>query len=163
MPEFTDSGGAISDADIADAEKKLEVTFPADYRSFLLKVNGGIPKPGTFLNPALADDDEDEECDDEADVDGSIVEMLYTLGDQKAGFNHYDLVTMNLHFRSELELPTQRLAVGLYDEMDVLLVSVGERDRGAVYAWSFIASGYDEDRVDRIADSFDEFLKLLDA
>lgn len=162
MPEFTDSGGAISDAVIADAEAKLQVTFSDDYRSFLLKVNGGIPEPGLFVNPAHEDfDEEDEEFEDEED--GSFVEMLYTIGDQKGGFNHYDLVTMNLHFRSELELPTQWLAVGLYDEMDVLLVSVGDQDRGAVYAWSFIASGYEKDRVDRIADSFDDFLKLLDA
>jgi len=151
MPEFTDSGGAISEAAVADAERKLHVTFPDDYRSFLVRVNGGRPDPASFVNPAFDDDEEESE-----------VEMLYTVGDHKGGFNHYDLVTMNLHFRSELDLPAAWLAIGLFDEMDVLLLSVSDNDRGAVLGWSFIEGGYDEDRVELIAFSFDAFLKMLD-
>lgn len=153
MPEFTDSGGVISDAVVADAERKLQVTLPDDYQSFLVRVNGGRPDPGTFLNPASVDEDGDRQ---------SRVEMFYTVGDQKAGFNHYDLVTMNLHFRSELDLPAEWLAIGLYDERDVLLLSVAEKDSGAVFGWSFIEGGYEDDRVDRFAGSFDAFLKMLD-
>lgn len=155
MPEFSESGGAISEASVVDAEGKLRVNFPDDYRSFLLRVNGGRPDSALFVNRAF--DDEEDEQDQKSEV-----EMLYTVGDQKGGFNHYDLVTMNLHFRSELDMPANWLAIGLYDEMDVLLLSVSGNDSGAVFGWSFIEGGYEEDRVDRIADSFDDFLRLLD-
>jgi hypothetical protein len=156
MPEFSESGGAISEASVVDAEGKLRVTFPDDYRSFLLRVNGGRPDPALFVHRAF--DDEEDGQDQKSEV-----EMLYTVGDQKGGFNHYDLVTMNLHFRSELDMPVNWLAIGLYDELDVLLLSVSDNDPGAVFAWSFIEGGYEEDRVDRIAGSFDNFLKMLDS
>jgi hypothetical protein len=106
------------------------------------------------VNPAFDNEDNKQE---------SVVEMLYTVGDQKAGFNHYDLVTMNLHFRSELDLPAEWLAIGLFDEMNVLLMPVSGDDSDAVFAWSFIEGGFDEDRVDRVASSFSGFLKMLDS
>ena len=36
-----DSLGPLSDADIATAEQRLGVAFPADYRAFLSRFNGG--------------------------------------------------------------------------------------------------------------------------
>jgi len=48
-----------TEADIADAEKLLEVKFPADYRAFLIWSSGGESlkrQPGTYLHMWPADD-----------------------------------------------------------------------------------------------------------
>ena len=45
---ISDSAAAVSDADLAAVERRLGVNFPDDYRAFLLRHNGGVPRPGRF-------------------------------------------------------------------------------------------------------------------
>src|SRR5262245_37563407 len=42
---FTRSYPPVSEVDVRRYEQRLGVTFPADYRNFLLSTNGGIPTP----------------------------------------------------------------------------------------------------------------------
>src|SRR5215472_5355466 len=42
---FTRSYPPVSEADVQRYEQRLGVTFPDDYRNFLLTTNGGIPTP----------------------------------------------------------------------------------------------------------------------
>ncbi len=42
---FTRSYPPVSEADVQRYEQRLGVTFPDDYRKFLLTTNGGIPTP----------------------------------------------------------------------------------------------------------------------
>ena len=45
---ISDSAAAVSDADLAAVERRLGVHFPDDYRAFLLRHNGGVPRQGRF-------------------------------------------------------------------------------------------------------------------
>ena len=45
---ISDSAAAVSDADLAAAERRLGVHFSDDYRAFILRHNGGVPRPGRF-------------------------------------------------------------------------------------------------------------------
>src|SRR5258708_28345592 len=45
---ISDSAAAVSDADLAAVERRLGVDFPDDYRAFLLRHNGGVPRPDRF-------------------------------------------------------------------------------------------------------------------
>ncbi|MFG6460927.1 SMI1/KNR4 family protein [Roseateles sp. DXS20W] len=40
--------GPLADAEVQSAEQALGVSFPPDYREFLLRVNGGFPDPRGF-------------------------------------------------------------------------------------------------------------------
>jgi hypothetical protein len=48
---FTRSYPPVSAADVQRYEQRLGVTFPEDYRNFLLTTNGGIPTPSRFDVP----------------------------------------------------------------------------------------------------------------
>lgn len=41
---LVDVGEAITERDIREVEEELDVVFPDDYKAFLLKNNGGLPK-----------------------------------------------------------------------------------------------------------------------
>lgn len=43
------SGRPLTAISLKRAEKELGITFPAEYRRFMLKHNGGVPEPGYFL------------------------------------------------------------------------------------------------------------------
>ena len=55
MPTFTRNFDSITPADVAGVEKRLGVTFPAEYRQFLLITNGGCPEPNVFAVPDRGD------------------------------------------------------------------------------------------------------------
>ncbi|MDB5345623.1 MAG: cell-wall [Schlesneria sp.] len=130
---------------VSAAAAALKVEFPKDYSDFLLETNGGVPKPRTLK------------------VDGGDykIEQLYSLFATPSR-SVYELVSMNLHFRDELELPREYLALGLYDEQNVLLLTVVGEGIGTVSAWSFIESGFELRRVEPIAATFGEFLRCLE-
>lgn len=48
MTDVSDPGPPLTMHEIEQVEKKLNVSFPADYKAFLLKNNGGVPSPGDF-------------------------------------------------------------------------------------------------------------------
>ena len=146
MLEFSDSGRPLTKSDIKNAERELALKFPADYRAFMLRTNGGAPTPSAFPVP----EDNEEEWD---------VHCIYSIADSR-GPLPLDLVQMNEHFRSECELPEQWLAVGAFD-MGVLLLSLSEDDFGALFLW-YVITGSEEFEVYRMADSFSGFLSILD-
>lgn len=133
---------------VAAAAKALGVAFPADYSAFLLETNGGVPKPRVLM----------------ADAGEYKVERLYSLSAKppKAAAVATELVPANQHFRSELELPDEYVALGLVDDEDILLLTVKGKKPGAVSVWSMIESGFDDDRVEKVASSFGDFLKQLE-
>jgi hypothetical protein len=130
------------------AATELGVAFPPDYAEFLLKTNGGVPKPKSL----------------KVDAGDYTIDRLYSLAatPSKPAKAVYDLVPMNRHFRSELELPKKYLALGLVDDQDVLLLTVQGEEIGTVSVWAMIESGFDAGRVEIVAASFSEFLRNLE-
>jgi len=47
--KIRDSDPPVGDEVLSEIEGRLGLVFPADYRSFLLMHNGGVPRPGWFL------------------------------------------------------------------------------------------------------------------
>lgn len=117
--------------DVAAMAEKLGVAFPGDYARFLVTVNGGKPSKRKF-----------------ATADGRVgaITSFYSLSEVR-------LETMQ--FRGELELPPHYIPIALADTDIVLL------DHGQVVLWCMIESGFDPDRVYPVADSFDQFLGML--
>ncbi|MBI5431252.1 MAG: SMI1/KNR4 family protein [Planctomycetes bacterium] len=48
---FTDSGPTLTASDILSLEMELGAILPAEYRAFLLRTNGGRPKPNAIDVP----------------------------------------------------------------------------------------------------------------
>ena len=71
---FEDSGPPIEEREIAELEHTLGVTLPPDYRTFLLRTNGGRPVP----EDAFGDDDT-----------GSIMAMFHAV-------KHDDITAVDL-------------------------------------------------------------------
>jgi hypothetical protein len=46
--EMEDPGPTLQDEEIDKVQSQLGVVFPEDYRRFLLRYNGGRPKPDLF-------------------------------------------------------------------------------------------------------------------
>jgi hypothetical protein len=49
--EVRESAHPLSDDVLLGVESRLGITFPTDYRSFLLRHNGGVPSPEWFRLP----------------------------------------------------------------------------------------------------------------
>lgn len=46
--KFTESWTKVTDRSLSRIETKLDLTFPPQYRTFLMRHNGGHPRPSTF-------------------------------------------------------------------------------------------------------------------
>lgn len=55
LPDIRDSGPALTEELIAGTEEVLEVRLPPEYRSFLLRHNGGRPTPNRFAMSTYGD------------------------------------------------------------------------------------------------------------
>ncbi len=49
--KYHNSSPSIAEADIENLEQILQCTFPSDYRTFLLEINGGQPEHNLFRAP----------------------------------------------------------------------------------------------------------------
>ena len=128
---------------ISKADADLKIALPVPYRRFLLKQNGGVPKPAYL------------------DCGGDIparIGWFYSIGTTR---DSRELVSITQHFRHELDLPARFLPIALIDELhDVLLMRIG-RGAGKIVLWSMIESGFDTARVAPLWDSLPELLSSL--
>jgi hypothetical protein len=124
------SGKKQTAAEIATVAEKLRFVFPKDYARFLEQVNGGIPSHRLFESP----------------TGQQTISYFYELG---------DIRRESLHFRSELQLPSEFLPVALAEKNVVVL------NAGKVQLWSISESGFDRKQITDLAKSFDEFLGKL--
>lgn len=135
----------ISEQDLQAHVAKLHVRFPEEYRAFLLKYNGGSPRPRCFKF--------------RGSDNGSDVLAFFGFG------SHYDI-------SEELEtyagrLPGRFFPVATDSGGNLICISVAGDDCAKVYFWDHdqeAGRGEDPDAVDNItliADGFDEFLNSL--
>jgi len=123
--------------------------MPADYRQFLLTVNGGVPNPNCF-SYTLPDG-----CGE------SLADFLYGVGtERKAGDIEYEQ-----ELASELDpLPDGFLAIGHDPGASTLLMATLRKHAGKVYFWD--KAWFSEDNKEGtntfpIAPSFTAFLQSL--
>jgi hypothetical protein len=108
MPKITQRGPALAEADIAAVEQRLGVSFPADYRAFLLQVNGGTPRPGKWVS------------------------QFFSVGDGEPSF---ETAFHNLKV-VEQRIPRRLIAVAENAGGDLYCISTEGSDRGTVYFWT---------------------------
>lgn len=143
---FLQPGPPISEADVSAVERRLGIVFPAEYRDFLLTHNGGEVEPLRFS--FVYDDGEPGDAE---------VTSFQSIGVED-GLN--DLEGTVFFQRDELDLPNHLIPIAFCDEDEILLAVAGD-DAGKVYLWYIIESGFDGSHFQRVADSFQQFLKAL--
>jgi hypothetical protein len=141
---FSKSGPKQTRRQLLAVERRLDVDFPNEFRDFLLKHNGGVPKPNT-LRP----------------VKGEVhaIEFFYAIGGRAS---ERDLVKMTEYCRDELDLPHHYLPVALSSTQDLLLLHVAGRSAGKVDWWTVISEGFDKRRVSRYCRSFSDLLERFE-
>lgn len=151
---FQHSPNRVSETELRAVEEALGVALPADYRAFLLAHNGGEPEPRWFAYPALSQDHERGGFEP--------VQFFYSVIQPGPSSDIRDLQGMTEHFRSELGLPREYVPVALTQALhDVVVVATAGRDRGKVYYWSAIESGFDTSFFVPLAETFAGFLGSL--
>ena len=149
---ISDSVAAVSDADLAAVERRLGVHFPDDYRAFLLRHNGGVPRPGRFRISRQAA---------EAGMEWGLVTRFYSVA-AGPGRQADDLESM-FQTMHEWGLPDRLVPIADVDdslEGGALCISVRGTDRGRVYYHPEL-EGYDEERGYAVCKSFGAFLDRL--
>jgi hypothetical protein len=135
--QITDSGPPLSLDDLHQAEQRLGVHFPDDYRSFLLAHNGGKPTPAWFRHG-----------EDPSDV--AEITRFFSLEEMEAE-------TRSLRGDSRF---TDFIAIGASADTEHLMLSAASPQRGTMF-WSRNEDGTDNDFV-RVADSIQQLLTGLD-
>jgi ankyrin repeat protein len=151
---ISDSAEAVSDADLAAVERRLGVHFPDDYRAFLLRHNGGVPRPGRFRISREAA---------EAGMEWGQVTRFYSVGTGAGpGRQARDLENTFRTLQEFSGLPDRLVPIAdVNDPLEggTLWISVRGTDRGRVYYHPEFEA-FDE-TVYAVCKSFGAFLDRL--
>jgi cell wall assembly regulator SMI1 len=153
MVKIHESRPAASATQVADAEAKLQVKLPDDYRAFLMKTNGGYPEPDGFVvawQPAQAP---------APDWRTSKLSRFYAITEERTS----NLLRANMVTFAR-RLPAQTIAIAIDAGGNQLLLALGGPLAGKVLFWvkdleaqDDAAPGYDN--VGIVADSFTDLLQ----
>jgi len=151
---MTETGPRVTDADVRRFEEQLGHELPADYRAFLVAINGGH---------ASAD-----HCVFRVGRDESVLNSLYSLN---AGNQRDVLATRQQSPRTHSDLPAGALAIGYDDGGGRIVLPLTGPHRGEVW---YLDTGnprpegsnprvewFDRRDVFRLAGSFREFMAGL--
>jgi hypothetical protein len=137
-------------------ERSLKVRLPAEYRSFLLRANGGVPAPGLFHYIAI---DEDEGTRHRQK--GRIARFYpATPADWGSGI----LISPLTFYQNNVPLgfPDWLLPIAIVEgalEGGMLCIAIKGENQGRIYYFPEQEIG--EDTLHRVADSFNSLLALL--
>ncbi len=148
--ELTDTHGPLDERRIAELEERFGARLPEDYRRFLLQHNGGRPDPADFR---LADR--------QGAYTDSRVEAFLSVYDGE----HFNFEKVLACFKGpEPRIPANLVPIARDPFGNLICLSIAGPDGGTVYFWDHERESEGEptyDNVDRIADSFGEFLAAL--
>lgn len=127
-------GKNVSDNDVRHAEATLGLPFGEQFRAFLLKTNGGVPK---------------ERVVDYGDSDQLTVTRIFDLP---------EILQVARQYRSELDLPVHQIPIGFVNESDLLVL-----DGAKVVVHLNVEGGIGRfgSSSDDVAGTFDEFVSKL--
>lgn len=118
LEHVKDCGRKLTEANISELEKRLGVNLLSEYKSFLLKYNGGIPIPRAFPIEGLKNNPH-----------GVVQEFL--------GID-CELESSNLDWNHEVmrgRLPSNLFAIACDDGGDLICISLYGNDAGSVVFW----------------------------
>jgi len=143
--DISDVGPLLTEGQITRLEKQLDVKLPDEYRSFLLRTNGGKPHPDFFPIPLH-----------KTLTTGRLV-TLFGIGrpakESNIDWNYKNLIG---------QLPNYHFPIGITPEEDMVTLSLGRLDMGRVYYWvraEYNVTGDNEAYF--IAGNFDKFTDTL--
>lgn len=148
------SATEVSIADINEIENSLELVFPNDYKSFMLKSNGGVPKTDVlydFFDEVL-----------EA-PNTSVIRRFYSLYTNFSDSNRYDLIKIYKTMLREQTIAKTMLPIADDPAGNPICISLEESDYGAIY---YLNHEFEEIETSfliksKIADSFSDFINCL--
>lgn len=150
-----DSAEPVSPDQLDRIERSLNLRLPAEYRSFLLRTNGGVPEPRRLHYIAI---DQDE---------GTLrrqkgrIARFYPVGPAEAPSRQVNGLTLyknNVPYGwPDWLLPIAHVEDAL--EGGMLCIAVKGENQGRIYYWPEQEIG--EETLHRVADSFNSFLALL--
>lgn len=148
--KLVEVGEKLSSKDIKEMEGELNLSFPKDYKDFLLKTNGGMPEDEVefdFIENGTSDEDEFEQ--------GSDIHYFYD--DNEIMESYENLVDEEL-------IPDEYLPIACDSFDNQILLRLGKGDNyGAIY-FADAESEESEDLgwvLSKVADSFTAFLGML--
>lgn len=141
------SGSGASEALLQKLEGDLGARLPDDYRRFLAETNGGRPDPARFALLTSRGTNE------------SIVDWFLTLEPTE------DLYTVP-EYRDMYSnrIPQGLLPVACDPFGNLLLLDLGEKNRGSIYFWDHETESMEEptwENIFSVAPSFDSFYSSL--
>jgi hypothetical protein len=143
-----DSERPITGRQLSRVEKQLGITLPEPYRRFLVRHNGGRPRPGTFQFGPVSEP-----------YSGSVVDWFLAVYEgEHNNFEHY----FHTYKLNERRLPENLVPIAHDPGGNLICISVSGKDVGAVYFWDHEREeGPPGEAVSLIATSFDDFLAGL--
>lgn len=146
MTEFETTGPTITAADVDDFEAAIGTPLPADYKQFLLTVNGGIPT--------------------DSDVNEPTQRVVGIVGFFSLAVPSGDLSMQEALRTWRNRYPGWMLPVALCQGSCLLLLTLNSDYEGEVVYWDHDAESEDDepptiDNLSHVADSFTELLDSL--
>ncbi len=143
--EITDAGALLTEKQVERVERELDVKLPEDYRNFLLRHNGGRPRPDFFAIMG------------HKTLLSGRVEQLFGVGRPAKESN------VDWHYKNLIgQLPNYHFPIAAANDGDMVTLSLGKLDAGRIYYW--IRAEYNvagDNEAYFVAGSFDKFLASL--
>ena len=137
---------SIKDDEINEIEKKLKVKFPKDYREFLLKYNGGIVEKNNKNAINVKNIEEN-----------IVIDVLFGIVEKEESDIYY--------WNQQMKEDMMEGAVLIGDDIiQGFIVMFCNGDNKGIYYWDDaynFQNSDDENNMYWIANSFNEFIKLL--
>ena len=151
MPKFGSNLPKLTQSQLSAFELQFGFAkFPAEYRRWVLRHNGGSPSPAHFAW--------------EHPVEGSSIrEVSILLGFDTSALDSRgrqpDVITMTLRYRDEL--PRSAVVIGLVEPEDVLVLHTRGELAGQVFLLLWDRATLGEESTFFVASSFKVFLRSL--
>lgn len=154
MVEFSETGKKIAEKNIVEIEKKYKISFPKEYKDFLLKYNGGECDPNGFI---FLEDSEDSD---------SEVRSFFAIGGIDGDYDLEENIT--IYTIEEKRLPNLYIPIAEDDLGNLICISCNESNYGFIYFWDHENECESEDNIADymdnmflLSESFNKFINSL--